>query len=143
MASNLKLEIRGGDETVLLVSPDAETRSLGAFMLTRLGYQVLEARNAQEAERIYDESGGEVDLLVTEAVMTRINGHELADGLRSRNPALRILFLSDAPYERLARSVAAQRRLHFLVRPFLLEQLSAKIREALDAPAEHPRALRA
>jgi two-component system, cell cycle sensor histidine kinase and response regulator CckA len=120
------------ESTILLVSPDLETREQAALLLERLGYRVLEARHAIEAQRLYDECGGAIDLLLTEAPMSRVNGHALADSLRSRDPGLRVLFLSDASYERMARRVAAQKRLPFLVRPFTQAQLAAKVREALD-----------
>lgn len=133
-------EPHGSEHSVLVVSPEAETRALAAFMLKRLGYEVVEAHDALEAQRIYDERAGQVDLLVTEALMSRINGHHLADSLRARNPKLRVLFLSDASYERMARRVAAQKRQHFLVRPFTMAQLSAKVRESMDPAEAHSQA---
>jgi CheY-like chemotaxis protein len=127
-------EVRGGNETVLLVEPDPETRALAAFMLRRLGYTVLEARHANDAIAAYEEQCGSVDLLLTEAVMTRTNGHDLAELLRQHNPALRVLYLADAQYERLTRRVALEKKLLFLVRPFTMSQFAPKVREALDAP---------
>jgi DNA-binding NtrC family response regulator len=125
---------RGGTETVLLVEPQPDARTLIAFMLTRLGYCVLESRNAAEAVTLYNEYGGAIDLLFTEAEMSRVNGHDLSELLKRNDPGLRVLFLADAPYERLARRVASQKHLHFLTRPFAMAQLAAKVREALDAP---------
>ena len=127
-------DAQGGNETVLLVEPDPETRTLAAFMLARLGYGVIEARNATEAVGAYEERQGAIDLLLTESIMSRVSGHDLAETLRERNPGLRVLLLSDADYERLTRRVAAQRKLLFLARPFTMAQLAAKVRQALDAP---------
>jgi two-component system, cell cycle sensor histidine kinase and response regulator CckA len=121
--------------TILLVSPDPEMRALAALMLGRLGYRVLEARHATEAQCVYTECAGAIDLLLTEALMSRVNGHALAYSLRARNPGLRVLFVSDASYERMARRAAAQKRLPFLVRPFTQAQLANKVREALDDPS--------
>jgi two-component system, cell cycle sensor histidine kinase and response regulator CckA len=120
--------------TILLVSPDPEMRASAAVMLGRLGYRVFEARHAMEAQCVFDNCDGAIDLLVTEALMSRVNGHALADSLRARNADLRVLFLSDASYERIARRVAARKRLPFLVRPFTATQLANKVREALDGP---------
>jgi two-component system cell cycle sensor histidine kinase/response regulator CckA len=127
-------EARGGNETVLLVEPDPETRALAAFMLGRLGYSVVEAHNGLEASQLYDEHGGAIDLLVTEAIMSRVDGHDLAESLRGRKPGLRILFMADLQYARLTRRVAAQKKMMFLARPFTIAQLAAKVREALDTP---------
>jgi DNA-binding NtrC family response regulator len=123
-----------GTETVLLVEPEPETRKLAAFMLAKQGYQVLEAHNAAEAVRLYEQHG-RVDLLFTEAVMSRVNGHDLAKELLSRDPALRVLYLSDAAYERIARGAAAQKGLAFLPRPFTMGALASKVRQVLDCPA--------
>jgi DNA-binding NtrC family response regulator len=128
-----------GTETVLLVEPDAETRTLGAFMLTRLGYLVLEAHNAMEALKLYDERGGGVDLLMAEALMPRVNGHELARLLEARDRSLRTLFLADEGYERLARRAAAEKNLHFLARPFTMRVLATHVRKALENSASRTR----
>jgi two-component system, cell cycle sensor histidine kinase and response regulator CckA len=122
-----------GSETILVVEPDPETRALAVFMLSRLGYSILEARNAIEAAKLFND-GPAVDLLFTETLMSRVNGHELAQMLTRDNPGLRVLYLSDAGYERLARTVAHQKGLHFLRRPFTMRMLAAKVREVLDAP---------
>ncbi len=66
--------------------------------------------------------------------MSRVNGHELAQILTRQNPGLRVLYLSDAAYERLARRAANEKGLMFLQRPFTMRSLSAKVRQALDAP---------
>ena len=117
-----------------MVEPDPETRALAVFMLSRLGYQVLEARNAMEAVKIYDGESGNIDLLFVETLMSKVNGHELAQMLTRENPGLRVLFLSDAAYERLARDVAQKKGLHFLRRPFTMRILAGKVREVLDTP---------
>jgi CheY-like chemotaxis protein len=116
------------------VEPEPETRKLAAFMLSRQGYQVLEAQHAVEAIKLYEEHGPAVDLLFTEAVMSRVNGHELAQMLLTRNPRLRVLYLSDADYERLARRIAIRKGLMFLQRPFTMRVLASRVRQALDAP---------
>jgi DNA-binding response OmpR family regulator len=123
-----------GTETILLVEPEPETRKLAAFMLSKVGYTVLEARNAGEACRTFEEFDGPVDLLLTEAPMSKINGHELAQMLCARAPSLRVLYLSDPDYVRLARRAAAEKGLAFLHRPFTMRLLAGKVRQVLDAP---------
>jgi two-component system, cell cycle sensor histidine kinase and response regulator CckA len=123
-----------GTETILLVEPEPETRKLAAFMLSKVGYNVLEARNAGEACKVYEDHGAPVDLLLTEAPMSKINGHELAEMLCARDPGLRVLYLSDPDYERLTRRAAAEKGLAFLHRPFTMRLLAGKVRQVLDAP---------
>lgn len=134
MARNATCPTPRGSETILIVEPDPETRALAVFMLSRLGYRVLEARTAMDALKIFATEGGSVDLLFTETLMSKVNGHELAQMLNQKRPELRVLFLSDAGYERLTRSVAQKRGLHFLRRPFTMRVLAEKVREVLDVP---------
>lgn len=134
MASNAICATPRGTETILMVEPDPETRALAVFMLSRLGYRVLEARTAFDAVRIFSEEGSAIDLLFTETLMSKVNGHELAQMLERDRPDLRVLYLSDAGYERLTRGVAQRRGLHFLRRPFTMRVLAGKVREVLDVP---------
>jgi two-component system cell cycle sensor histidine kinase/response regulator CckA len=124
-----------GTETILLVQPDPEFRTLAAFMLARLGYTVLEAHNAMEALKIHDERGGGVDLLLAELRMPRVSGQELAEVLGARAATLRVLYMADVDYARLARRVATQKHLSFLPRPFTMRVLADHVRSALDQPA--------
>src|SRR5215469_11636229 len=106
MAITASSTVPRGDETILMVEPDPETRALAVFMLSRLGYRVLEARNAVEAVKLYSAQTERVDLLFTETLMSKVNGHELAQILTRETPQLRVLYLSDTGYERLTRKVA-------------------------------------
>lgn len=108
-------------------------------MLDRLGYRVTVARNGVEAVTACD--GGSFDLLLAEAIMSRLNGHDLAEMVRDRQPRMRALFLADTEYERLARKAASRRGVRFLCRPFTMATLSTAVRQALDV--ETGRALRA
>jgi DNA-binding NtrC family response regulator len=132
-----------GTETVLLVQPDPESRTLAAFMLARLGYTVLEAHNAMEALKIHDERGGGIDLLLSELRMPRVSGQELAYVLESRADTLRVLYMADADYARLARRIAAQKHLEFLPRPFTMRVLADRVRDVLDQPVRRPKIMTA
>jgi two-component system, cell cycle sensor histidine kinase and response regulator CckA len=123
-----------GNETVLLVEPEAETRKLAAFMLSKQGYQVLEARDAGQAYQLYEERGAEVDLLLIEALMSQVNGHQLARMLEAKNPRLRVVYISDVEYARMTRRIAARKKLAFVRRPFTMRLLADKVRQVLDQP---------
>lgn len=129
-----------GTETILLVEPEPETRKLAAFMLEKQGYRILEAHNSIEAIHLYEEYGPAVDLLFTEALMSKVNGHELAQLLLARDPGLKVLYLSDLDYARLTRRIAVQKGLIFLSRPFTMRALAGKVRQVLDAPRQVARA---
>ena len=132
-----------GTETILLVEPDPEYRTLAAFMLSRLGYHVLEARNAMEAVKLYDERGGGIDLLLAEIRMPRVDGQALTEVLSARDSSMRLLYLGDPDYNRGPRRVAAPKYLPLLPRPFTMQVLAGCVRSALDHPCQNPRVLAA
>jgi two-component system, cell cycle sensor histidine kinase and response regulator CckA len=122
----------GGVETILLVEDDDAVRRICRRVLLSSGYQVLEARNGEEALEQAARSVGKLDLLVTDLVMPRIGGRQLAAKLRDSVPRLRVLFLSgyteDLP---LAHELAASDG--FLQKPFTPSALANKVRTLLDA----------
>ena len=83
-----------GSETILLVEDEAEVRNLIAEILRGNGYTVLEARAGDEAWAFADRSGTMIDLLITDVVMPRMSGPELADRVSRRHPELRVLYVS-------------------------------------------------
>ncbi len=121
-----------GTETVLLISADAESRKLAAFMMEKQGYTVLEARDHVQAQRIYVENREIIDLVVTDVAMPGANGKELADGFLEGNGRLRVLFVSGktSPTGRLLREAGVA----VLEKPFTMRDLAAMLREVLDAP---------
>jgi CheY-like chemotaxis protein len=122
-----------GRETVLLVDADPETRKLAAFMLGKRGYIVVEARSTIEALRLCESGGVQADLLLTELLMPQMSGSNLAARLRSLQPQLRVLFMSNAP-DRVVRGHEVDRARGFLRKPFTMNLLAGKVREVLDAP---------
>jgi CheY-like chemotaxis protein len=141
MAALTRDPVPRGTETVLLVEPEPESRTLGAFMLSRLGYTVLEARNATEAFSVYENCGCRVDLLVAEVRMPRVSGQELVQALTARDSDLRVLYLADTDFARRLRRTA-HRGQAILERPFTRATLAQGVRQALGA-AVRPRVLTA
>ena len=121
-----------GSETVLLVEVDPQTRKLAAFMLQKRGYTVLEARSTAEALQLY-ETGARADLLLTEVLMPKMSGTDLAARLRELEPELRVLFMSHSA-DRIVRDAGIDREHGFLRKPFTMGALSGKVRQALDVP---------
>jgi CheY-like chemotaxis protein len=131
-----------GTETVLLVDDDDQVRGLARTILRRNGYEVLEAQNAGEAVLVSDKFGGEIHLLLTDVVMPRVGGRELAVRLAKARPAMRILFFSGYGNEGASaergrdETVTEAAPAHgFLQKPITPETLLVKVREMLDARA--------
>ncbi len=83
-----------GEGTILLVEDEEGLRALNARGLTSRGYTVLEAGNGVEAIDVLEKSGKPVDLVVSDVVMPEMDGPTLARELRTRNPGLKIIFVS-------------------------------------------------
>jgi two-component system, cell cycle sensor histidine kinase and response regulator CckA len=116
-----------GSETILLVEDEPAVRQLFAHALARAGYKVLEARNGQEALKVFDQHGDTVDLLLTDMRMPYMGGAELAHHLRARRLSLKLICISGYPGS-MDDDLAAD----FLSKPFSRDALLNKVREVLD-----------
>ena len=119
----------GGRETILLVEDEPAVRQLFAQALIRAGYQVYEARNGQEAMKVYDQHGDSIDLLLTDMRMPYMGGAELAEHLRARRGTLKMICVSGYPATGTNELTS-----DFLAKPFSRDTLLSKVREVLDRP---------
>ena len=122
-----------GGETVLLVEDEEAVRSLLQRVLISAGYRVLSASNGGEALLIC-EKPEPVDLLLTDVIMPRMSGKELADRLTAMRPGLKVLFASGYTDDALEPHGVRAAGQHFLAKPFNVSDLRRKIREVLDEP---------
>jgi PAS domain S-box-containing protein len=122
----------GGTETLLLVEDEAAVRSSARRLLERQGYTVLEARHGGDALRIVEESGRQIDLVVTDLVMPEMGGKELAERLRAHRPGLKVLFMSGYTEKVIAAGGIMPPNTGFVEKPFTVEQLMRRLREILD-----------
>ncbi|MDD5656439.1 MAG: ATP-binding protein, partial [Elusimicrobia bacterium] len=124
----------GGSETVLLVEDDRRVRELASHILRAAGYTVLPAADALQAERLAAAQGGPIQLLVTDIVMARVSGPQLAQRLAPKRPGLKILYISGYAPETVTRHIQLAPGIAFLAKPFTRDALLRKARETLDAP---------
>lgn len=120
-----------GTETILLVEDDPSVLALTAAGLGDLGYTVLEARHASQALTILA-ARSDVDLLLTDIVMPDMNGRKLAEQATRLHPDLRVMFMTGFTKNAVVHNGVLDPGVHFLAKPFTLEELSCKVREALD-----------
>src|SRR3954452_3574734 len=111
-------------ETILLVEDEPAVRQLFAQALIRAGYRVHEARNGQEAMKVFDQHGDTIDLLLTDLKMPYMGGVELAQTLRARRKTLKLICVSGYPAG--AESDLTE---DFLAKPFSRDDLLSKVRE--------------
>lgn len=114
-------------ETILLVEDEPAVRQLFAQALTRAGYSVHEARNGQEAMKLFDQHGDSIDMLLTDMRMPYMGGAELTQHLLARRRGLKLICISGYPGE-------TEMTVDFLAKPFSRDDLLKKVREVLDRP---------
>jgi CheY-like chemotaxis protein len=123
-----------GTETVLVLEDDISVRHLSVRLLRGLGYDVLEAANGDDAQRLIGRRPGKkIDLLLTDMVMPQMSGRRFADWMNQTSPGTKVVFISGYLRESLHPGDRHDQEMFFLPKPFDPEQLAAKIREALDA----------
>jgi two-component system, cell cycle sensor histidine kinase and response regulator CckA len=134
-----------GTETILLVEDEAPVREVARRILERQGYTVLVAPSPGEALHLGREHAGPIDLLLTDVVMPRLSGSELARALLEVRPDLRVLYVSGYTDGTIDGQVLLTRGTAFLQKPFTTDLLCRKVRGLLDGttptrpPPEHPR----
>jgi signal transduction histidine kinase len=120
-----------GTETILLVEDEAQVRAIVARILRAQGYTVSAAANGADALEIL-ERGDPVDLLLTDLVMPRMGGRELAERATLLRPKLRVLFTSGYTEDVIVQNRLLAHDIMLLNKPFTRAELAAKVREALD-----------
>jgi two-component system cell cycle sensor histidine kinase/response regulator CckA len=121
-----------GAETVLVVEDKSDVRKLATEVLKSCGYQVLAAGHGLEALQISELYHEPIDLLITDIVMPKMNGRELAEKLRSRYPRMRVLYMSGYADGVAPESDDLELEAQFLPKPFTVEALVHKVRSTLD-----------
>jgi PAS domain S-box-containing protein len=128
------LEFKGGSQTILLAEDDGAVRRLARDVLIRHGYDVLEARDGDEALAVAHGHAGAIDLLVTDVVMPGLSGRDLADRLMEFRPGIRVLYTSGYT-ENIIMRTGFQGDLTLLAKPFLAADLLRKVAETFGAAA--------
>lgn len=122
----------GGSEQLLVVEDDESVRALLVGSLRELGYQVVAAHNGLEALELVRSGRVNVDLVVTDVVMPRMGGPELAERLQADGVRLKVLFMSGYTDDALSRHGLLHDSVMLLEKPFTPRRLAEKIREVLD-----------
>jgi PAS domain S-box-containing protein len=129
-------EVLRGTETVLVVEDESAVRALLCEFLRRYGYTVLEASHATEALDISSRHDGRIGLLVTDVVMPRISGPELAEQLMLSRPGLKVLYVSGYADRAIVEHGMVRAQEAYLQKPFPPDVLLRKVRELLGKSQE-------
>ncbi len=123
-------DLTTGGETILLVEDDAFVRTVTCEVLQSAGYRVLMAENSAQAASIYEQRGGEVDLLLTDMILPGETGLALAGRLRRKNPGLNVLLVTGYATQMGLRAIKPE---ELLAKPFSTKALLRRLRQLLDS----------
>jgi two-component system, cell cycle sensor histidine kinase and response regulator CckA len=137
-AENRPKSVQRGSETILLVEDDPQLRQLSSSVLAHCGYKVLGAGSPEEGLAICKANHRDIRLLITDVVMPRMNGRQLAEQIAQVSPHVRVLYISGYTSNAIVHYGVLDPGLWFLPKPFTLSALTAKVREVLDATASIP-----
>ena len=124
-------------ELILVVEDDASVRRTTVDTLRDLGYSVVHADGGAEALRQLDQHPTAI-LLVTDIVMPRMNGRELADEALRRRPGLNVLFVTGYTRNAVVHQGVVDPGVALLTKPFTLRQLAQRVRDVLDQSPQDP-----
>jgi two-component system cell cycle sensor histidine kinase/response regulator CckA len=135
VSTNYSTVMVKGAGTVLLAEDDRAVRRLVVSELTRRGFTVIEAEDGVAALELFRKEIDRVDVLVTDVVMPRMNGADLAKAAESIRPGLKILFISGHP-ERSGAGLDPTGVTNLLMKPFTADTLAARIKEMISGTKE-------
>ena len=123
-----------GQGTVLLIDDEDMVLEIGRALLETMGYQVVTAKDGEEAIKLYEHEGSGIDLVLLDVVMPGLGGGEVFDRLKSMNPDMKCLLLSGYSIDGEATEIIQRGCDGFIQKPFKLRDLSKSIREILHHP---------
>ena len=124
----------GGSETVLIVDDEPLVLRLCCAILAREGYEVLGANSAEEALRFCEDGERTLHLLLSDIIMPRLRGTDLAERVSKIHPDIRILFMSGFDGREIPEYETLRRTAKLIVKPFTPRDLLIAVRTTLDKP---------
>jgi PAS domain S-box-containing protein len=126
------LSVKRGTETVLIAEDDVEVRELIKKVLVGAGYKILEAKDGNDALKVFTENKDGIHLLIIDVIMPKKNGKEVYDEIKKEKPDIKVIFMSGYNADVIHKKGILKEGLDFISKPLLPDELLRKIREVLD-----------
>jgi len=124
-----------GNETILLVEDEDAVRAFVRTVLERFGYRVMDAPNAESALMWLEHFTGRIDLLLTDVILPKTDGRELARLVTRDRPSTPVLFMSGYPERMATADGLLEAGVELLEKPFTAQSLLARVRDVLGRDA--------
>ncbi len=124
-----------GAGTLLLVEDEDPVRLFSARALRNKGYRVIEAKSGEAALEVITAGTENVELLITDVVMPRMDGPNLVKRVRELRPQMKVIFISGYTEDAFRKRLDSDSDIHFLPKPFSLKQLAGKVKEVMVSAA--------
>ncbi len=129
----------GGDGCrILLVEDNPDVREAVGALLEAMGHTVVDACDGEDALNLFEKREHDFDLLVTDVIMPRMGGQEIASRILERRPGMKVLYMSGYPDNALVQDGILTDGINFLQKPFSAALLRKKVRELVGRPARLP-----
>ena len=127
-----EVSLASGSETVLLVEDDDMVRRMTSAMLKKIGYKVVTAETPLEALSFCEKKDKHIDILLTDVVMPEMSGKDLRDKIKAMRPDIKVLYMSGYTADIILHHGVIDKGVYFVQKPFSLNDLSRKIRDAVE-----------
>jgi len=121
-----------GNETALIVEDDKAVKEFACRVLNEYGYNTICASNGEQALNLLKETTEKIDLVITDLIMPKMSGKELAEKLISLSPNIKILFASGYTDNHIVHSGVLEEGINFIQKPYSAKALVGKVRQVLD-----------
>ena len=128
-------------KTVLLAEDEPAVRKLVCRQLRRAGYEVLEAASGHEALDLFESTSQPVDVLLTDVIMPKLSGKELADRILRVDDSIKVIFMSGYTDDVISEEGILDEHEMFLQKPFSARDLLEKLQDAFEGPAASSRSV--
>lgn len=124
---------QGGAETILLVEDDATVRKLATTILTKFGYEVIQAEDGQEAVDKFVANRDKIKLIIMDMIMPNMNGMDAYKAISRIQPGVQVLFSSGYTANILQNHGVSEENIELITKPMQPMELLRKVREMLDS----------